>query len=128
MSVAASDTPPSVSHVIHLDRTQRLKDARTEASKEIEEYKHSKDREFSDFENSVCLLLTIHVRLLTLEVQYAGSTHNAQSAVDKDTEGKLEIITDAYTTYKDEVVEKLLNRVVLVEPELHRNLKLAGLA
>ena len=127
MSVAASDTP-SVSHAIHLDRTQRLKDARTEASKEIEEYKHSKDREFSDFESSVCLLLTTHVRLLTLEVQYAGSTQNAQSAVDKDAEAKLQIITGAYTTYKDEVVEKLLNRVVLVEPELHRNLKLADRA
>ena len=36
-----------------LDRVQRLKDARTEASKEIEEYKRSKELEFKAFEDSV---------------------------------------------------------------------------
>jgi hypothetical protein len=32
---------------------QKLKDARTEASKEIEEYKQAKEREFKAFEASV---------------------------------------------------------------------------
>lgn len=36
-----------------LDRVQRLKDARTEASKEIEDYKRSKELEFKAFEDSV---------------------------------------------------------------------------
>ncbi|TFY68493.1 hypothetical protein EVJ58_g963 [Rhodofomes roseus] len=34
-------------------------------------------------------------------------------------------ITDAYNKNKDQVVKKLLDRVVLVKPELHRNLKKA---
>ncbi|ETW78991.1 vacuolar H+-ATPase V1 sector, subunit G [Heterobasidion irregulare TC 32-1] len=91
-------------------RVQRLKDARTEASKEIEEYKRSKELEFKAFENS-----------------HAGSTQSAQSVIDKETEGKLLEITEAFEAHKDDVVKKLLERVVLIKPELHRNLKKAGL-
>lgn len=35
------------------DRVQKLKDARSEASKEIEEYKKAKEDEFKAFESSV---------------------------------------------------------------------------
>lgn len=35
------------------DRVQRLKDARTEATKEIEEYRSLKEQEFTAFQNSV---------------------------------------------------------------------------
>lgn len=35
------------------DRIQKLKDARSEAAKEIEEYKASKEAEFAKFENDV---------------------------------------------------------------------------
>ncbi|THH18048.1 hypothetical protein EW146_g2860 [Bondarzewia mesenterica] len=91
-------------------RVQRLKDARTEATKEIEDYKKLKEQEFKAFEDS-----------------HAGSTQSAQSAVDKETEVKLQKITDAYQTHQDQVVKKLLDRVVLVKPELHRNLKKVGL-
>jgi len=87
-------------------RIQKLKDARTEAGKEIEEYKKAKEQEFKLFESS-----------------HAGNTSNAQTAVDKDTEAKLQSITESYNSRKDAVVKKLLDRVVLVKPELHRNLK-----
>ncbi|KAF8605953.1 V-type ATPase [Ceratobasidium sp. AG-I] len=87
-------------------RTQKLKDARTEAAKEIEAYKKQKEEEFK-----------------SLEGKTAGTTSNAQDAVDKDTEGKIATINDAYAQQKDAVVQKLLDRVVLVTPELHRNLK-----
>ncbi|KAG8760402.1 H(+)-transporting V1 sector ATPase subunit G [Ceratobasidium sp. 423] len=86
-------------------RTQRLKDARTEAAKDIEAYKHQKEDEFK-----------------SLEGQRAGNTSNAQDVVDKDTEAKIASINDAYAKQKDAVVQKLLDRVVLVQPELHRNL------
>jgi len=36
-----------------IDRVQRLKDARAEAAKEIEQYKQAKDEEFRAFESSV---------------------------------------------------------------------------
>lgn len=35
----------------------------------------------------------------------------------------MKAITESYEKSKDEVVKKLLDRVVLVKPELHRNLK-----
>ncbi|KAK7061098.1 hypothetical protein VNI00_000834 [Paramarasmius palmivorus] len=89
-------------------RVQRLKDARAEASKEIEEYKKTKEDEFKAFEAS-----------------RAGTTSNAQAAIDKETEAKLNSITESYNKNKDAVVKKLLDRVVLVKPELHRNLKKA---
>ncbi|KIK60365.1 hypothetical protein GYMLUDRAFT_73827 [Collybiopsis luxurians FD-317 M1] len=89
-------------------RVQKLKDARTEASKEIEEYKKAKEAEFKKFEAS-----------------HAGTTSEAQAAVDKETEVKLEAITHSYDSHKDEVVQKLLDRVTQVKPELHRNLKRA---
>jgi len=87
-------------------RVQKLKDARTQATKEIEEFKKAKEQEFKTFESS-----------------RAGTTSTAQTAVDKDTEIKLQAITDSYNKNKDQVVKKLLDRVVLVKPELHRNLK-----
>ncbi|KAJ6621373.1 H+-ATPase G subunit-domain-containing protein [Mycena sp. CBHHK59/15] len=86
-------------------RVQKLKDARSEASKEIEDYKKSKEQEFKAFESS-----------------HAGSTTNAQTMVDKETEVSLQNITDSFNKNKGQVVKKLLDRVVLVNPELHRNL------
>jgi len=87
-------------------RVQKLKDARTEAAKEIEAYKATKAQEFNSFESS-----------------HAGTTSSAQTAVDRETDVKLKAITDSYNQNKDSVVQKLLDRVVLVKPELHRNLK-----
>ena len=46
-----------------------------------------------------------------------------QATVDKETEAKLRAISQQYENNKDAVVKKLLDRVILVQPELHRNLK-----
>jgi V-type H+-transporting ATPase subunit G len=43
--------------------------------------------------------------------------------VDRETEIKLQEITKSYNENKDAVVKKLLDRVVLVDNKLHRNLK-----
>ena len=42
-----------------LDRTQRLKDAQSEATKEIEAYKAQKDQEFKAYEASVRTILSM---------------------------------------------------------------------
>jgi V-type H+-transporting ATPase subunit G len=60
---------------------------------------------------------------MTTSFQHAGTTQDAQSIIDKETEDRLANITGAYSTHKDDVLGKLLDRVVLVEPELHRNLQ-----
>ncbi len=39
----------------YIDRIQRLKDARAEAQKEIEEYKRTKEQEFNAFQATVSL-------------------------------------------------------------------------
>lgn len=59
----------------------------------------------------------------TRRLQHAGNTQSIQAAVDKDTDGKLSVISQQYDKNKDVVVKKLLDRVTLVQPELHRNLK-----
>lgn len=55
--------------------------------------------------------------------QHAGTNQTAQAAIDKETEVKKKEIGEAYYQNKDQVVQKLLDRVVLVNPELHRNLQ-----
>ena len=56
-------------------------------------------------------------------IQHAGNTQAASAAIDKDTAVKQQEIRAAYESNKDKVVKKLLDRVILVKPELHRNLK-----
>ncbi|KAJ9474519.1 V-type proton ATPase subunit G [Pseudozyma hubeiensis] len=88
-------------------RTQKLKDARSEASKEIEQLKSKKEKEFNDFQK-----------------EHEGSTSSSQTTVDKETEQRLEELNKAFESNRDEVIKKLLDRVVDVKTELHRNLQL----
>jgi V-type H+-transporting ATPase subunit G len=39
--------------LIDLDRTQKVKDARSEAAKEVETYKTQKEKDFKQFESEV---------------------------------------------------------------------------
>lgn len=55
--------------------------------------------------------------------QHEGSQSTSQSAVDKETEEKLETINKAFEENRSKVVDKLLERVTEVKAELHRNLK-----
>jgi V-type H+-transporting ATPase subunit G len=69
----------------------------------------------------VCSVASI--TLLLIPHQHAGNTQTAQAAVDKETEAKRGEIAEQYKNNKDAVVKKLLDRVILAQPELHRNLK-----
>lgn len=55
--------------------------------------------------------------------QHEGSQSTSQTAVDKETEEKLETINKAFEQNRSKVVDKLLERVTEVKAELHRNLK-----
>lgn len=59
-------------------------------------------------------------------MQHAGVTSDAQTAVDKDTEVKLQGIRDSYASNKDSVVKKLMDRVILVEPGTYTLALLSG--
>ena len=55
-------------------------------------------------------------------LQRKGLIESAQSTVDKETDAKLRAVQKSFAKNRDPVVRKLLDRVVLVKPELHRNL------
>ncbi|KAJ3083192.1 H(+)-transporting V1 sector ATPase subunit G, partial [Quaeritorhiza haematococci] len=88
-------------------RVQRLKDARTEAAKEIEELKAQKMKEFQAFEQ-----------------QYSGSNDAAFTKISAETEERLAAVNAAYRENKDMVIEKMLVSIAKVKPEIHRNLKI----
>lgn len=71
----------------------------------------------------VCTVNPLRRPLTISTPQRAGTTQDSQSATDRETEAKLEEISKMYEQNKDSVVKKLLDRVVLVQPELHRNLR-----
>jgi len=87
-------------------RVQRLKDARSEAEREIEEYKRMKEEEFQAFEAS-----------------HVGTTSTTQAALNKETEASLKEIDDIYQQKKDAVISAIGKRAIVVQPEAHRNLK-----
>ncbi|KAK4048376.1 hypothetical protein OIO90_005846 [Microbotryomycetes sp. JL221] len=85
-------------------RNQRIKDARGEASKEIDAYKQQKDQEFKQFEQ-----------------QHSGDSSESQSTLDQQTKTQLESIDSTFDQNRQQVVQDLLDKVVKVEPSLHRN-------
>ncbi|BGP31635.1 hypothetical protein JCM10296v2_003407 [Rhodotorula toruloides] len=87
-------------------RNQRLKDARGEASKEIEQLRAKKEAEFKEFEN-----------------QHSGDSSSSQDEVDKATQEALAKIEASFEENREKVVKDLLERVVQVSPALHRNLE-----
>jgi len=64
-------------------RVQKLKDARTEATKEIEDYITAKGQEFRDFEAS-----------------HAGTTSTTQVALDNDTDNRIREIEAVFKRKK----------------------------
>jgi V-type H+-transporting ATPase subunit G len=107
------------------DRVKKLKEARTQATKEIEDYRKFKEEEFKAFEASVRRPACTRVlaRSCMSATQHAGNTQSAQAAIDKETEVKKAEIAEQYARNKEAVVKKLLDRVTLITPELHRNLR-----
>ncbi|GAA6021092.1 hypothetical protein JCM10207_003360 [Rhodosporidiobolus poonsookiae] len=87
-------------------RNQRLKEARGEASKEIDSLRAKKDAEFQEFEQ-----------------QHSGDSSTSQDEVNQATTDTLAKIQASFDQNRDQVVKDLLDRVVEVQPALHRNLK-----
>ncbi|KAF8944382.1 H(+)-transporting V1 sector ATPase subunit G [Haplosporangium gracile] len=85
-------------------RVQRLKDARAEAAKEIEELKASKNEAFKNFEQ-----------------EHAGSSDQTSHRVEVETEQKRVEIEAAFAKNREAVLHKLVDTVFTVKPEIHRN-------
>jgi V-type H+-transporting ATPase subunit G len=85
---------------------QKLKDAKTEANKEIEALKAKKQAEYAQSEKD-----------------YSGSIDSSISLLEKETELKLKAMNEIISQKKGAVIEKLLANVVNVEPKIHINAK-----
>lgn len=62
VAIAHDVSTTNASSFLPTDRTKRVKDARSEAQKEIEEYRNQKEEEFKQFESQVY----IHIPHLSL--------------------------------------------------------------
>jgi len=145
------------------DRVQKLKDARTEAAKEIEEYKAQKEAEFKKFESDVrsCAKVEVpradpfsdYIALHICQIyrnapchraidndlslsarspptapkhftkQHTTQTSSSQSTIDSSTKEQLATLDAQVKEHGDEVIKKIVSRVLSVEPKLHPNLK-----
>ncbi|KAJ3343158.1 H(+)-transporting V1 sector ATPase subunit G [Gonapodya sp. JEL0774] len=85
-------------------RIQRLKDARTEATKEIESLKSLKASDFAAFERT-----------------FSGDSDVSVSAVTRETDARLVEVQKLFERNKQQVLDKLLEEVVAVKPKVHTN-------
>ncbi|KAK6539528.1 H(+)-transporting V1 sector ATPase subunit G [Orbilia ellipsospora] len=90
-------------------RVQRVKDARSEAQKEIEEYRQKKEDEFQKF-----------------EAEHTGINAQAEKDAEKEIEGKLKEIEEAGQKNRDQVIKDLIDAVTTIKPEPHVNSKSAA--
>jgi len=90
-------------------RTQRIKDARAEAAKEIEAYKAQKEDEFRRF-----------------QAEHSGASAKAEQEAAKEAEAALHRIKLAGEQHGHRVVEDLIKGVTEVHPVPHRNLEAAA--
>ncbi|PSK51744.1 V-type proton ATPase subunit G [Elsinoe australis] len=81
------------------DRTKRVKDARSEAQKEIDEYRQQKEEEFKKFEK-----------------EHTSGNKKAEQDAENETEEKLKETKDVGKKSGNKVVEDLLKAVSDVRP------------
>ncbi|KAJ1661134.1 hypothetical protein IWQ61_000004 [Dispira simplex] len=89
-------------------RVQKLKEARSEAAKEIEQYKNNKMSELAKYEN-----------------EHSGSNDQLAQEINNDTAAKVRELNEAFVAHKEEVIQKLMETVMQVEPKVHPNVQLA---
>ena len=86
-----------------------MKDARTEAAKEIEELKAKRAQEFQE-----------------MEMGGMGDSDMVTREMEKETEGRLVEARKLYEVSKDKVVRMLLETVLNVETQVHPNVLVAA--
>ncbi|KAJ9120111.1 hypothetical protein QFC22_003009 [Naganishia vaughanmartiniae] len=88
------------------DRVQKLKDARSEAAKEIEAYKTQKQKDYESY-----------------EAEHKSQTSTNQHSIDESTETQLADIKKAVEQHRSNVIDKIVERVTQTQPAMHKNLK-----
>lgn len=87
-------------------RTARLKLAKLDAQKEIDEYKKLKESDLSNFEQ-----------------EHLGENESGEKEANAKVEKSLKDIQETYNKHKDTVVKQLVDAVITPSAELHVNAK-----
>lgn len=87
-------------------KTRRLKDAKDEAQVEIEEFRKEKERQFKEFED-----------------KHLGNREDVAARIEADTQLKIQEMNKAVAVHKQAVIEKILELVYDIKPEVHKNFK-----
>ncbi|GFF48418.1 conserved hypothetical protein [Aspergillus udagawae] len=87
-------------------RTKRIRDAKAEAQKEIDEYRQQKEEEFKKF-----------------EAEHSSGYKKAEEDANKEAEAKLQEIQAAGNEKGGKVVDDLINAVVDVKPQASDKIK-----
>ena len=85
-------------------KNQRLKEAKEEAAREIEDYRKQREQQFQDEQK-----------------KFHGSKDDFQQKMKQETELKLKTIEGEVSAHKEEVIQQLLDLVYDIKPELHIN-------
>nr|CAD7193973.1 unnamed protein product [Timema douglasi] len=83
-------------------KARRLKQAKEEAQDEIEKYRQEREKQFKEFEAKVMLILW-------------------SSRIEADTKVKIDEMNKQVTVHKEQVIQKILELVYDIKPELHQN-------
>ncbi|XP_068732041.1 V-type proton ATPase subunit G-like [Montipora capricornis] len=87
-------------------KTQKLKRAKEEAQAEIRSYKEERERQFKEYQR-----------------EHMGSKDDFKAKVDEQTMVQLNEIGESVEKNKEKVIDRLLNLVYDIKPELHQNLR-----
>ena len=91
-------------YCIFTGKNQRLKEAKEEAAKEIEDYRKQRDQQFQEEQK-----------------KFHGSKDDFQQKMKVETDQKMVQIQQEVHDHKEEVISRLLNMVYDIKPELHIN-------
>ncbi|XP_063237393.1 V-type proton ATPase subunit G [Bacillus rossius redtenbacheri] len=85
-------------------KARRLKQAKEEAHDEIEKYKQEREKQFKEF-----------------QAKHMGTTEDVAARIEADTKVKIDEMNKQVSHHKEQVIEKVLELVYDIKPELHKN-------
>ncbi|XP_053137851.1 V-type proton ATPase subunit G 1 isoform X1 [Hemicordylus capensis] len=90
-------------------KNRRLKQAKEEAQAEIEQYRFQREKDFKEKEAAAL-----------------GSHGSSTTEVEKETQEKMVILQNHFQTNREEVINRLLNFVCEIKPEINLNYRING--
>lgn len=105
-------------------KARRLKQAKDEATEEIEKYRQEREKQFKDFETKVFRWLR-QLQLLSATMpfclQHLGTREGVQAKIEKETIMRLDEMNRALKTNQQSVIGQVLDFVYNIEAQIHKN-------